>query len=64
MESYLSDLETKLTVMKSLRVSEPLLRLLTRECKARKTDFSDYIRQAAVAYAAKEQNSSNPKAAA
>jgi len=47
MESYLSDLETKLTVMKSLRVSEPLLRLITKECKARKMDFSDYIRQAA-----------------
>jgi len=64
-ESYLSDREAKLTVMKSLRVGEPLLRLITKECKARQIDFSDYIRQAAVAFAAKEQQQSHtPKAAA
>jgi hypothetical protein len=61
----LSDREAKLNVMKSLRVSEPVLRLITKECKARHIDFSDYIRQAAVAFAAKEQQESHtPKAAA
>jgi hypothetical protein len=51
--------------MKSLRVGEPLLRLITKECKARQIDFSDYIRQAAVAFAATEQQQSHtPKAAA
>ena len=31
--SYLSDREAKLTVMKSLRVSEPVLRLITRNAR-------------------------------
>jgi hypothetical protein len=48
--------------MKSMRMSEPLLRLITKECKIRKLDFSDYMRQAAVAWA-EQSRSSEAKAA-
>jgi hypothetical protein len=41
--------EEKLTVMKSLRMSEGLLRMISDECKSRKVGFSDYMRDAAVA---------------
>ena len=46
---FLSDREDKLTVMKSLRMSEVLLRMIANECKSRNLGFSDYMRDAAVA---------------
>ena len=52
---YLSEREPRLTVMKSMRISEPLLRQISKECKLRKIDFSGYMRQAAVAWI-KEQS--------
>jgi hypothetical protein len=36
-------------VIKSLRMSEILLRMIVDECKSRKLGFSDYMRDAAVA---------------
>jgi hypothetical protein len=45
----LTNREEKLTVMKSLRMSEVLLRMIADECKSRKLGFSDYMRDAAVA---------------
>ena len=45
----MSDREDKLTVMKSLRMSEVLLRMIANECKSRNLGFSDYMRDAAVA---------------
>jgi hypothetical protein len=41
--------EEKLTVMKSLRMSEGLLRMIADECKSRNLGFSDYMRDAAIA---------------
>jgi hypothetical protein len=41
--------EGKLKVMKSLRMSEVLLRMVADECKSRNLGFSDYMRDAAVA---------------
>ena len=41
--------EEKLTVMKSLRMSEVLLRMIVDECKSRNLEFSGYMREAAVA---------------
>jgi len=38
-----------MTVMKSLRVSKPLLDLITKECRARDIGFSEFIREAVVA---------------
>jgi hypothetical protein len=35
--------------MKSLRMSEGLLRMIADECRSRKIGFSDYMRDAAVA---------------
>jgi hypothetical protein len=35
--------------MKSLRMSEGLLRMIADECKSRKLGFSDYMRDAAIA---------------
>ena len=48
-EFSLSNREDKLTVMKSLRISEVLLRMIADECKTRNLGFSDYMRDAAVA---------------
>jgi hypothetical protein len=48
-EFSLSNREDKLTVMKSLRISEVLLRMIADECKSRKLGFSDYMREAAIA---------------
>jgi hypothetical protein len=48
-EFSLSNREDKLTVMKSLRMSEVLLRMIADECKSRNLGFSDYMRDAAVA---------------
>jgi hypothetical protein len=45
----LADREEKLTVMKSLRMSEGLLRMIVEECKSRNLDFSEYMREAAIA---------------
>ena len=45
----LRDREDKLTVMKSLRISEVLLRMIADECKSRNLGFSDYMRDAAIA---------------
>jgi hypothetical protein len=45
----LTNREEKLTVMKSLRMSEGLLRMIAEECKSRNVGFSDYMRGAAVA---------------
>jgi len=36
-------------VMKSLRMSEVLLRMIVDECKSRNLEFSGYMREAAVA---------------
>ena len=47
--SCLADREEKLTVMKSLRMSEGLLRMISDECKSRNLCFSDYMRDVAVA---------------
>jgi hypothetical protein len=41
--------DEKLTVMKSLRMSEGLLRMIAEECKSRNLGFSDYMREAAIA---------------
>ena len=35
--------------MKSLRISEVLLRMIADECKSRNLGFSDYMRDAAIA---------------
>jgi hypothetical protein len=45
----LADPEDKLTVIRSVRMSEKLMRLITEECNTRKLDFSDYMRYAAMA---------------
>jgi hypothetical protein len=45
----LADREEKLTVVKSLRLSEGLLRMIADECKSRNLGFSDYMREAAIA---------------
>jgi hypothetical protein len=47
-EFSLSNREDKLTVMKSLRISEGLLRMVADECKLRNVGFSDYMREAAI----------------
>ena len=36
-------------MMKSLRMSEGLLRIIANECEIRKLGFSDYMREAAIA---------------
>ena len=41
-------MEGKLTVIKSVRMSETLVRLITEECNTRNLDFSDFMRNAAV----------------
>jgi hypothetical protein len=46
---FLSNRKDKLTVMKSLRISEVLLRMIADECKSRNLGFSDYMRDAAIA---------------
>jgi hypothetical protein len=45
----LSNRDEKLSVMKSLRMSEGLLRMIADECKSRNVGFSDYMRDAAIA---------------
>jgi hypothetical protein len=45
----LTNLEEKLTVMKSLRMSEGLLRMIVDKCKSQNVGFSDYMREAAIA---------------
>ena len=45
----LADSEDKLTVIKSVRMSEKLMRMITEECNTRNLDFSDYMRYAALA---------------
>jgi hypothetical protein len=55
--------EEKLTVMKSLRMSEGLLRMILDECEIRKLGFSDYMREAAIA-AMKRHISPQPHATA
>ena len=62
-EIYLSEREAKKTIMKSLRVSEPLLRVINKECKTRNIDFSDYMRRAALA-GIKEQSGTGKAEAA
>jgi hypothetical protein len=59
----LTNREEKLTVMKSLRMSEGLLRMITDECKSRNLGFSDYMRDAAAA-AMKQHISPQPHATA
>jgi hypothetical protein len=59
----LADGEEKLTVMKSLRMSEGLLRMIANECETRKLGFSDYMREAAIA-AMKRHISPQPHATA
>jgi hypothetical protein len=59
----LSNREEKLTVMKSLRMSEGLLRMIADECKSRKVGFSDYMRDAAIA-AMKQHITPQPHATA
>jgi hypothetical protein len=52
-----------MTIMKSVRVSGPLLRLINKECKARQVGFSEFIRQAAVAWAKEQSRTGKAKAA-
>ena len=46
---FLSNREEKLTIMKSLRMTEGLMRTIADECKSRNMAFSDYMREAAIA---------------
>jgi hypothetical protein len=62
-EFSLSNREHKLTVIKSLRMSEVLLRMIANECEIRKLGFSDYMREAAMA-AMKRHISPQPLATA
>ena len=55
----MADREEKLTVMKSLRMSEGLLRMIADECKLRNLGFSDYMRDAAVAAMKEQENRAN-----
>ena len=48
-EFSLSNREEKLTIMKSLRISEVLLRMIADECKSRNLGFSDFMREVAIA---------------
>jgi hypothetical protein len=41
--------QDKLTVVKSVRMSARLMRLITEECGQRNLDFSDFMRNAALA---------------
>ena len=55
----LSNREDKLTVVKSLRMSEVLLRMIGEECKSRKVGFSDYMRDAALTAMKEQENRAN-----
>jgi hypothetical protein len=59
----LTNREEKLTVMKSLRMSEMLLRMIVDECAIRNRGFSDFMRDAAVS-AMKQHISPPPHATA
>jgi hypothetical protein len=60
-EFSLSNREDKLTVMKSLRISEVLLRMIADECKTRNLGFSDYMRDAAVAAMKRQSQDISPR---
>jgi hypothetical protein len=45
----MKDQGTKLTVIKTLRLSEALLKMITTECKTRELEFSVFMRSAALA---------------
>jgi hypothetical protein len=40
--------EAKLTIIKTLRLSEVLMKMIEDECKSRDLDFSEFMRSAAV----------------
>ena len=55
----MKDPENKLTVIKTIRFSETLLRNIGHECEKRSLAFSDFVRLAAIS--AMEQKKSHPQ---
>ena len=48
--------QDKLTVVKSVRMSARLMRLITEECGEQNVDFSDFMRTAAVVAIRRREN--------
>jgi len=54
-----ADREAKLTIIKTLRLSDALMKKIKAECKTRNLEFSDFMRTAALAAIQRQASQKN-----